>query len=146
MCKAIGIVFEYVLNASTLPVIVFEYDVRHSAQCSLCKARSIVFEYVRRRRLNCREPKAEVKIYRYNKTLAATDNHRPFPSLGHDTGDDDGDKQHQKLSTRTKIIQKDSKVSKSSKNLQKVQKCIHVKQPQKGHSITEGAPHGAKQK
>ena len=56
----------------------------HSAQC-MCKAGSIVFEYVRRRRLNCREPKAEVKIYRYNKTLAATDNHRPFPS--HDIGD-----------------------------------------------------------
>ena len=90
MCKAIGIVFEYVLNASTLPVIVFEYDVRHSAQCSLCTARSIVFEYVRRRRLNCREPKAEVKIYRYNKTLAATDNHRPFNRIGHDNDDHDG--------------------------------------------------------
>ena len=51
----------------------------------MCKARPFVFEYVRRRRLNCREPKAEVKIYRYNKTLAATDNHRPFPS--HDIGD-----------------------------------------------------------
>ena len=61
--------------------------VHHLCICAECRV--IVFEYLRGS-VQCLQPKAEVKIYRYNKTLAATDNHRPFTRIGHDNDDHDG--------------------------------------------------------
>ena len=78
----------YVTN-NARPVVVFYiyFLVHHLCICAECRV--IVFEYLRGS-VQCLQSKAEVKIYRYNKTLAATDNHRPFTRIGHDNDDHDG--------------------------------------------------------